>query len=253
MSRSCSYHLAATLVAAHVASIVVAQDVPPPEPDVFATPCVLDLGDGLSVRRDRPFWAWEPVGFSFGQERNLWRATTFARAPSGRIVALAPRFPMQAGAAPESQWEVLYTDDLGSTWSRSRWPDPGSFRATVTGRRPWGLRRECAGAALVAFDPGSTNGVAVTRWGRVLSTEDEGARWRVRRTGQRFVHAWVRGRSVLLLDADGAIWRSGDLGSTVRSLAAPGARIELQGELLVVIADGRPRHRLDSRGVLTAY
>lgn len=239
--------LAAAVAVALVATAIVAR---------AQTPwCELDLGDGISVRRAAPFWSWEAVGFTFGFEPQLPFAATFARTTSGRIVAVAPL--AHGRALGESGCEVLYTDDAGQHWSRSRWPTSGSWSAAVDCRLSRSRPRSAVGAArardaapiAMAFDPGSPRGVAVTRDGRIISTEDEAEHWRVRRTAQRgLVYAWVRGRTSVFLDASGGLWLSPDGGFALESLARPGARVEERGRELVVIESERPRMRIDALG-----
>ena len=102
-----------------------------------------------------------------------------------------------------------------------------------------------------AFDPGSAHGAAVGSGGSIWSTDDDGATWTLRRTdsGVVFVRVWARARTVLVMDGRGALFRSTDRGFSLEALADPGARIEVDGDDLLVVEPRRTR-RLDTRGVL---
>jgi hypothetical protein len=209
-------------------------------------PAEIDLGDGMSIRRipvQCPFdisnscWLWQPVGLSFASLAVLDTATTFARAASGRVVAALPvggaGFDGLAAPVYARPAGVLYTDDRGATWQQAEWPDP--------------LTRAYA----MAFDPSSAIGVAVGEGGAVWSTADEGTTWRRRRGGgsAHFDAVWVRGRTVLIRDRNGALWISPDGGFALRSLADREARVELDGGDVRVITGSR-RLRLDRSGAL---
>lgn len=217
---------------------------PPEHALAQAVPCSLELGDGMAVTRRAPFWVWEPTGFGFGTAQSLGFAIAFARAASGRLVSVAPLD--RARGLGESGYEVLYTDDRGRQWSRAHWPADGgasrSFDSRMLGRRGRMIP--------MAFDPGSRRGVAVAG-GRILSTEDEGEHWRVRRSGERgLVHAWVRGRSCVFLDIAARLWLSRDGGFAMETLAPAGSRVEASGVELVVVEPNGRRRRIDAWGVL---
>lgn len=206
----------------------------------------IELGDDAAVRRvQAPCWDqpgilcawWQPEGrLSFGERPELELATTFARSRSGRIFAMisafAPRTSLEPAPYPTGSM-LLYSDDLGATWSAARWPDPQLE------------------AVALAFDPAGPNGVAVGRDGSVWSSDDEGLTWRRRRgpSGAGFRAAWVRARTCVLEDALGALWISRDGGFAIATLADPGARVEERGGELIVRDDERTT-RIDARGVV---
>lgn len=76
-------------------------------------------------------------------------------------------------------------------------------------------------ALAVAFDPAGDYGVAVGEQGYGWSSDDGGARWRVRLsggcTGARYTRAWVRRRTCVIRDAAGAVWISRDGGFAIES------------------------------------
>lgn len=204
----------------------------------------IELGERAAVRRtwapcwDRPAvmcgW-WQPEGdLSFGGLPELELAVTFARTSSGRIVAMvsafAPRATIGVSAPQVVGADLLYTDDLGATWRRARWPDSQLH------------------AVAIGFDPAGRTGVAVGADGSVWSTDDEGLTWRRRRssTGVGFGQVWVRGRTCVIEDAAGALWISRDRGFALDSLAERG-RVDDRGAELVVAASDRTI-RIDARG-----
>lgn len=205
----------------------------------------IDLGDGLSVRTTAPVGAWEPVGFSFGSEPGLAFAATFARAASGRIVAIAPH-------GSPATCSALLTDDRGEHWSAVPFPSAGEAASVgcttaLAGR----YRRSMLVSVVAAFDPGSPRGVVTTRDGRVVSTDDEGEHWRVRRTATRGVRAvWVRGRTVIFLDASGQLWRSPDGGFALETIGDPVGRVDARGADLLLFQGDRAIRRVDARGAL---
>lgn len=205
--------------------------------------CEIDLGGGIGVRRtSRPCYgwragrrdrawtctAWSPLGFTFGAHRELEGALTFTRTAGGRVVAL-----FSIGRLGILEGGVTYTDDLGQTWRAARWPSGGSEPVAVS------------------FDPFSPRGAAVGVDGNIRSSEDDGASWDLRRrtAGTTYVAVWVRGHTVVVQDAAGVLWRSPDGGFALESLAARGARIETDGEELLVIEPRRTR-RIDRRGTM---
>lgn len=218
-----------------------------------ARPLAIDLGDGLGVARNS-FGALEPVGFTFGAEANLWRAAALARTGTGRIVAVTAR---AAGRGlGESGCEVLFTDDLGAHWSRAEWPT-SSARAPVTDcalpvRRAGSRTRERLANGtprFLAFDPRSAHGFAITRDARFVSTDDDGATWRVRQTrASGAVRGWARGTTAVTLASDGSVWLSPDGGFAMRALAGPGSRVETDGEDFLVIDPSSRPVRIDARG-----
>jgi hypothetical protein len=113
---------------------------------------------------------------------------------------------------------VLYTDDLGATWQTARWRWQTPPRA-------------------IAFDAGSTFGVAAGDGGYVWNTEDGGATWIDRRdaVGQTFEALWVVGRVCVLRDGHGVIWASRDGGFVLERLTEdPSATVEQEGETIFV-------------------
>lgn len=169
-----------------------------------------DLGGGCSVRQTTTFascWGsalpcivWVPTGFSFAGIEPLGAATAFARVPAtGRIVA-AIRGSRRSW--PSRTTGVLYTDDLGATWSAARWTWPSV-------------------ALALAFEPASERGVAAGAGGYVWTTEDGGTTWTDRgsSSGTTYVDAARLEHTVVLVDDHGAAWRSRDGGFARESLA----------------------------------
>jgi hypothetical protein len=197
-----------------------------------------DLGAGLSVRQvstyaycwgaATPCTVWEPIGFSFAGIDALRVATTFARVPeTGRIVAAV------TGVRP---WRtvrshgVLYTDDLGATWSAARWDWPVRVR-------------------VIAFEPTSLRGIAAGEGGYVWTTDDGGATWTDRgsSSGTTYLDAARLGDTVVLVDDHGAAWRSRDGGFARESLAeglVGALRVEGR-EIVVPVERGLVRVRDD--------
>ena len=95
---------------------------------------------------------------------------------------------------------------------------------------------------------GGTTGVAVGPDGSVWSTDDEGLTWRRRRssTGAGFRQVWVRDRTCVIEDTQGALWISRDRGFSLETLA-PRGQVDDRGEGLVVATEGRTI-RIDARG-----
>jgi photosystem II stability/assembly factor-like uncharacterized protein len=179
---------------------------------------------------------WVPLGFRFDAQPELALASTFARVPrTGRIVAARGTAqpwasPLGASTAYGRDY-VLYTDDLGASWQTARW-------------RWWTAPRA------IAFDAGSTFGVAAGDGGYVWNTEDGGATWVDRRdaSGQTFEAAWVIGRACVLRDAAGVVWVSRDGGFVLERLTGdPSARIE-QAEGAIVVRAGRETLRVTREG-----
>lgn len=205
---------------------------------------VVDLGDGAAVQRIvRPCWYeiaaicswWEPAGtLTFGGIPDLEVATAFGRAPSGRIVAMIPGlatgYAAPAGMPYALTATVLYTDDLGATWQRGRWPDAHAH------------------ALAFAFDPRTGAGVAVGQSGSIWTSGDGGVSWRRRRSSSGLVYerAWLRGRTLIVEDDRGALWLSSDGGFALESLAE-GGRIEETGGALEITARDRA-WRIDAHG-----
>lgn len=201
----------------------------------------IDLGAGMSVTRSRvaciydPLFTctwWAPTGLSFGDSLELPRAATFARTSSGRIVAMLAW--SGASHARPSRAALLYTDDRGAHWREADWPETQ------------------LSAIAIAFDPRGPTGIAVGADGSVWSTDDEGLRWRRRRssTGSGFRAVWVRGRTCVIEDAEGALWLSRDRGFSLSTLSPRGAQVHDDGESLT-IASARPI-RIDATGTLHA-
>ena len=217
--------------------------------DAQVRPRVVDLGGGVSVRAASSIGAWVPTGFTFGNEPGLALAALFARAHSGRIVAIAPH------GSPQ-QCAVLYSDDLGVHWLATQWPgqDVWTTGACTVSRRRAGVPatgRQSAAALALAFDPGSAHGVATTRDGLVLSTEDEGTHWRVRRTDTPgLITAWARGRTAIFLDERGQLWRSADGGFAMETLGVPVAHVEARDGELWLFQGDQAFGRVDARGTL---
>lgn len=177
------------------------------------TPDTIDLGSGLSVSR-RATWcgatgvpircyAWEPSGFAFPAGPlvpALTFARTFARVPaSGRILAALSNVTspfMYTGFAVR----MLRSDDRGASWVPVTW----RWLETV---------------ALMAFEPGTSRGVAAGDSGYVWTTTDGGETWRDRgsSSGTTFVELAVADREIVLIDASGNVWRMAD-GSFARDL-----------------------------------
>lgn len=210
-----------------------------------SAPCEIDLGGGVGVRRaTRPCYhrhagrrahasqcsSWSPVGFTFGDHAELEGALAFTRTARGRILAL-----FSVGRLGILEGAVTYSDDLGETWHSAQWPSGGGEPAAI------------------AFDPYSARGAAVGVGGSIWSTEDDGARWRLRRTSAAaaYVAVWVRGRSVVVQDAAGLLWHSCDGGFALESLAGRGARVAADGDDLLVVEPTRVR-RIDRHGTLHA-
>ncbi len=211
----------------------------------LTAPLSIALGEGVSVEAVGASLVWEPRGFTFGDESGLVFAATFARTGSGRIVAVAPHAGI-GGCA------FLFTDDLGAHWSAVAWPvsDPwtptaADCRGSTAASRPSRYR-----PLVLAFDPGSRHGVATTYDGRVLSTEDDGAHWVVRRTGTPgIVSAWVRGHTAVFLDGRGQLWRSPDGGFAFETIGDPVGRVEVAGAELRMYQGDRLLGRVDGRGL----
>lgn len=197
---------------------------------------LVELGAGAAVRRvTQPCWYqagaicswWQPQGaFSFGGLDELSVATAFGRAPSGRVLAMVPG--LTTGYAPlfgvsyPRVASVLYSDDMGATWSRAQWPDG------------------YAHALAFAFDPGTGAAIAVGHGGGIWSSDDGGVRWSRRRSssGVVYVWAWTRGRTVIVEDDDGALWVSRDRGFSLESMADR-ARVSEAGPEVRVVAGRR--------------
>lgn len=197
-----------------------------------------ELGAGLSVMQVSTFaycWGaatpcvvWEPVGFSFAGIDALRIASAFARVPeSGRIVAAV------TGVRP---WRtvrshgILYTDDLGATWSAAAWSWPVRVRA-------------------LSFEPSGLRGVAAGESGYVWTTEDGGATWRDRGSsaGTTYVDAARLGDVVVLVDEHGGAWRSRDGGFARDTLGAGVTRplAVTADEIVVEARSGTVRVRPD--------
>jgi hypothetical protein len=206
------------------------------------------LGADAGVRRvPQPCWDtpgaicrwWHPEGrLTFGERLDLPLASTFARAPSGRIFAMVPalaRHPAQLVVQPVSVgWRLVFTDDLGASWQGAGWPDRN------------------LPAAAIAFDPaGGGLAVAVGPDGSVWSSVDEGLSWRRRRsaTGVGFQRVWLRRQTVLIEDTQGALWLSRDGGFALTTFAPAGSSVtEEEGAL--VITEGARRTRIDESGAV---
>lgn len=193
---------------------------------------LIELGAGASVQRvTQPCWYqagavcswWQPQGaFSFGGLDELQVATAFGRAPSGRILAMVPGLttgyaPLFGVSYPRTA-SVLYSDDLGASWSRADWPDGHSH------------------ARAFAFDPQTGAAIAVGYGGGIWSSEDGGVRWSRRRSssGVLYVRAWTRGRTLIVEDDAGALWVSRDRGFSLESMADHAVVSEAGAEVRVV-------------------
>jgi photosystem II stability/assembly factor-like uncharacterized protein len=198
----------------------------------------IQLGQGVSVHRQlvpcsydatRVCSFWTASGLTFGDRIELPAASTFVRSPSGRIVAMIPR-QGPLWLAPNRAM-LLYTDDLGATWHLGDWPD------------------SMLHAVSIAFDPGGRLAVAVGPDGSVWSSHDDGASFVRRRssTGVGFRRVWVRHRTALIEDANGALWISRDGGFALESFAERDARVDASGAELIITKGARTT-RIDARG-----
>lgn len=201
---------------------------------------VLDLGGGVSVRRDmvQPRFGigrvqrWSATGLALASEQMARGATWFARVRTGRIVAAV--LPGPATAAWRTMWAnggIVYTDDLGRSWHPAEFDSP-------------------AIPTSIAFDPGSTYGVAVAT-GHIWSTDDGGGHWRDRRADDsNWVGVVVIGHACVLRADDGTVKWSRTGGFELTTLATdPNATAEMDGDSVVVQAGGH-RWRLRANGDL---
>lgn len=160
--------------------------------------------------------SWQPVGFEFGDRELLHFARAFARVPAlDRVVATYRDVGGRAG--------MLYSDDRGASWHESRWG--------------W---RHVANA--VAFDARSRFGVAVGESGYVWNTDDGGETWTDRGSsaGVLFTDVAVVGRTFVMADSQGRIWRS-RAGGFERRLITESREFSLETEddAIVVITPRR--------------
>ncbi len=155
----------------------------------------------------------------------LERATLFTAARGGRIVLAHAN-------------GLAFTDDRGAHWHTARWD---SSHPPLS----------------VAFDPSSDFGAAVGPNGNVWTTDDRGSTWRSRRddAGRTLVDVAVLGRTLAFGDAQGGVWVSTDGGTSVRTLADPGAnagagppRITVHDRAIWVLVGGSNWWRADASG-----
>jgi hypothetical protein len=161
----------------------------------------IDLGDGMRVHRVPRYcfggsvasgcFAWEPEGFSFGEQVALPFARTFARVPTnGRILAALPLA------------STLYVP-LGYTARMMRSDDRGAHWLEV----PW---RWAESVSILVFDAGTDDGVAAGDSGYLWATSDGGLTWSEHgsATGTTYVELAMRDSVVVALDAVGNVWRA---------------------------------------------
>ncbi len=137
-------------------------------------------------------FSWVPEGFALPPPSMGTRVNMLAATARGRIVAA-----LEGGG-------MAFTDDRGTTWHRAR----------MDGMMP--------SPRTLAFDDRSDFGAAVGVGGTLWTTDDGGARWRVRRDGGLggdLVDVAVVGHTVALTDAVGGVWVSTNGGGSVRTLA----------------------------------
>ncbi len=164
-----------------------------------AAPTEIELMPGVRVHRAPTVcfatrlagpdcFAWTATGMSLPPPSLSLRVNMFAAAGSRVVAAL--------------EGSVVYSDDRGATWSRAEIEGPQAVRS-------------------VAFDADGRFGAAVGTNGSLWTSDDGGARWRLRRDGggRVLVDVAVLGSLVVWSDDRGSVRISTDGGSSLRTLA----------------------------------
>lgn len=190
----------------------------------------IELGEGLAVAR-QPTWcgavgapvrcqAWAPVGFAFPPPlvSPLTFARTWALVPSsGRILVALSNVGgpfLYTGFAVR----MMRSDDHGATFVPVTW----RWLETVT---------------IMAFEPGTSRGVAAGESGYVWTTEDGGLTWRDRGSsvGTSFTELVVIRGETVLVDGAGNVWRmSGTSFARDLLLTDASAHASVEGDAIVV-------------------
>ncbi|MEZ4411208.1 MAG: hypothetical protein R3A52_32715 [Polyangiales bacterium] len=133
-------------------------------------------------------FTWTAQGMTLPPPTLSLRVNTFAGAGERIVAGL--------------EGSVVYSDDRGATWSRAEIDGPQAVRA-------------------MAFDVDGRFGAAVGTNGSLWTSDDGGARWRLRRDGggRVLVDVAVLGSLVVWSDDHGGVRISTDGGSTLRTLA----------------------------------